>query len=44
MGGLDDDSTRDASCLAAQNIVDLHQGRWPAACVVNKDLQGQWKW
>jgi phosphoglycerate dehydrogenase-like enzyme len=44
MGGLDEDSTRDASSLAAQCIVDLYQGRWPGPCVVNKELEGQWKW
>ena len=44
MGGLDDDSARDVSNLAAQCIVDLHQGRWPEPCIVNKSLAGRWKW
>lgn len=44
MGGLDLDSQRLASSLAAQCIVDLHQGKWPEACVVNRELVGEWHW
>lgn len=44
MGGLDHDSSRDMSCLAAQCLVDLFQGRWPEACIVNRSLAPGWKW
>jgi phosphoglycerate dehydrogenase-like enzyme len=44
MGGLDEDSTTAASSLAAQCIVDLHAGKWPAGCVVNQELQANWRW
>jgi phosphoglycerate dehydrogenase-like enzyme len=44
MGGLDLDSQRLASSLAAQCIVDLYQGTWPEACVVNRELTGEWRW
>ena len=29
---------------AAQNVIDLSQGKWPAAAVVNKELEGRWDW
>jgi phosphoglycerate dehydrogenase-like enzyme len=44
MGGLDLESVRDGSVLAAQCIVDLYQGRLPEPCIVNKSLIGTWKW
>jgi D-3-phosphoglycerate dehydrogenase len=44
MGGLDGDSQHAMSRLAAQCIVDLFQGRWPEACVVNRELRDAWKW
>lgn len=44
MAGLDHESTIGMSSLAAQCIVDLYRGSWPDACVVNRDLTGQWKW
>jgi hypothetical protein len=28
---------------AAQNIIDLLDGRWPAACVVNPELKDAWR-
>ncbi|MFI4875760.1 MAG: phosphoglycerate dehydrogenase [Blastopirellula sp. JB062] len=44
MAGLDEQSLLDMSTMAAQNVVDLYQGRWPAAHIVNAaDLNG-WKW
>ncbi|MCC9609026.1 phosphoglycerate dehydrogenase [Blastopirellula sp. JC732] len=44
MGGLDEESMLAMSNMAAQNIIDLHAGRWPAECIVNgNDLNG-WKW
>lgn len=44
MGGLDHDSARDMSCLAAQCLVDLHAGKWPEPCVVNPATKGGWRW
>jgi phosphoglycerate dehydrogenase-like enzyme len=44
MGGLDLESQNATSCLAARCIVDLYQGRWPEACVVNRQLRDRWKW
>jgi D-3-phosphoglycerate dehydrogenase len=44
MGGLDFESQRDMSSMAAQCIVDLYQGRWPEGCVVNAELRPTWKW
>jgi D-3-phosphoglycerate dehydrogenase / 2-oxoglutarate reductase len=44
MGGLDWESQTAASSLAAQCIVDLYRGRWPEACVVNRELRDQYKW
>jgi D-3-phosphoglycerate dehydrogenase / 2-oxoglutarate reductase len=44
MGGLDWESQTAASNLAAQCIVDLYRGRWPEACVVNRDLRDRYKW
>ena len=44
MGGMDHDSQRATSSLAAQCIVDLYSGRWPEACVVNRQLRDRYKW
>jgi hypothetical protein len=44
MGGLDLESQRDMSTLAAQCLVDLAQGRWPEGCVVNSEIRQGWKW
>jgi phosphoglycerate dehydrogenase-like enzyme len=44
MGGLDWESQTAASNLAAQCIVDLYRGRWPEACVVNRDLRDRYQW
>jgi len=44
MGGLDVDSCAAMGNLAAQCIVDLAHGRWPEACVVNRELKGRYKW
>lgn len=44
MGGLDHESQVAMSSLAAQCIVDLHQGRWPEGCVVNESIRADWKW
>lgn len=44
MGGLDWESQTAASTLAAQCLVDLYQGRWPEACVVNRELRDRFRW
>jgi D-3-phosphoglycerate dehydrogenase / 2-oxoglutarate reductase len=44
MGGLDWESQTAASNLAAQCIVDLYRGRWPEACVVNRELRDRYRW
>jgi phosphoglycerate dehydrogenase-like enzyme len=44
MGGMDHDSQRATSSLAAQCIIDLYSGRWPEACVVNRQLRDRYKW
>jgi D-3-phosphoglycerate dehydrogenase / 2-oxoglutarate reductase len=44
MGGLDWESQTAASSLAAQCIVDLYRGRWPEACVINREIRDRYKW
>jgi D-3-phosphoglycerate dehydrogenase len=43
-GGVDEESLEAMCTLAARCVVDLHQGRWPDECVVNRELKGSWKW
>ncbi|EAQ79562.1 phosphoglycerate dehydrogenase, putative [Blastopirellula marina DSM 3645] len=44
MAGLDEQSLLDMSTMAAQNILDLYEARWPAANVVNANELNGWKW
>ncbi len=44
MGGMDCESQAATSSLAALCLVQLFQGRWPDACVVNRQLREGWKW
>ncbi len=44
IAGLDIQSQEAMATLAAQCIADLYQGRWPDACVVNRELKGRWRW
>jgi phosphoglycerate dehydrogenase-like enzyme len=44
MGGLDTESTAAMTKLAAECIVDLYKGRWPEACVVNRELRERYRW
>lgn len=44
MGGVDHDSLQGMALLAAQNVVELHEGRWPERCVVNKAVREKWRW
>ena len=40
VAGIDEESIRDMSRMAAQCVVDLSRGQWPAECVVNPQTQG----
>jgi len=44
VGGLDTRSMEAMATLAARCVVDLHRGLWPSACVVNRELEGRWRW
>jgi phosphoglycerate dehydrogenase-like enzyme len=44
IAGLDEESQHATALRAAQSIVDLCQGRWPAECVVNAELREGWRW
>lgn len=44
MAGVDELSLSDMAEVAARGIVDLYQGRWPEACIVNRDAGPNWKW
>ncbi|HEY1068310.1 MAG TPA: NAD(P)-dependent oxidoreductase, partial [Pirellulales bacterium] len=43
-GGLDTDSIRDMSTLAAQCVADLATGVWPEKCLVNNEVRSKWRW
>jgi D-3-phosphoglycerate dehydrogenase len=44
IAGTDTRSMRDMADMAATTIVQLHQNRWPADCVVNSELRDRWHW
>ncbi len=44
VAGIDTKSMSDMAVLAAQCVVALHQGQWPAGCVVNDELSQDWSW
>ena len=44
MAGMDLESEREMASMAARNIIDLHEGRWPSANVVNPEVRPTWKW
>jgi D-3-phosphoglycerate dehydrogenase len=44
IAGSDDKSQEDMGIEAADCIIKLHAGVWPAAAVVNRELQDKWKW
>jgi D-3-phosphoglycerate dehydrogenase len=43
VAALDSRAIEDMAVGAAQNIIDLLDGRWPAACVVNPELKDAWR-
>ena len=44
MAGIDERAMSDMAELAARCLVELHQGRWPTACVVNPEVAPGWRW
>jgi D-3-phosphoglycerate dehydrogenase / 2-oxoglutarate reductase len=44
MAGVDEQAMADMAEMAARCLVDLHQGRWPAQCVVNPEVAPDWRW
>jgi phosphoglycerate dehydrogenase-like enzyme len=44
IAGADEESLAMMSGLAAETILQLHQGRWPEGRVVNDQLRQGWKW
>jgi phosphoglycerate dehydrogenase-like enzyme len=44
IGGIDVKSMADMAELAARCVVSLHEGTWPAGCVVNNELEAGWRW
>ena len=44
LGGIDSKAMADMAALAATCIATLKDGRWPAGCVVNQELEQGWMW
>jgi phosphoglycerate dehydrogenase-like enzyme len=44
IGGIDTKGMADMATLAARCVVDLHEGRWPAECLVNPEIGPGWRW
>ncbi len=44
IAGGDTQSIHDMAIGAAQNIIDLHEGRWPSESLVNPDVRQGWAW
>ena len=44
VAGNDELSLVEMALEASQNIIDLHDGKWPGGSVVNRDLEGRWSW
>ena len=44
MAGMDTQSHEDMSSQAAQSIIDLYRGVWPADAVVNPAVRPGWRW
>jgi hypothetical protein len=43
-GGSDNESKFDTFKMCAESLVTLHNGGWPAECVVNLPGVTGWKW
>ncbi len=44
MAGLDERAMADMATMAARCVVDLFEGRWPEASVVNPSIAAGWRW
>ncbi len=44
IAGTDHQSMSDMAELAARTIVELYHNRWPADCIVNRELEARWRW
>lgn len=44
LAGGDIQGLNDMALAAAQNIIDLHQGKWPEGSVVNPAVRPAWRW
>jgi hypothetical protein len=44
MGGIDQTALDAMGALAAECVVKLSRGQWPAGCVVNNELEATYKW
>ena len=44
IAGNDQLSMVEMGVEAAQNIADLYEGKWPGGSVVNRELEGNWRW
>ena len=44
VAGLDELAVEEMGNEAANNIINLSQGRWPEGAVVNDDFRGKWRW
>ncbi len=44
LGGIDTLAMAAMAEAAAQNIVDLQQGRWPTGSIVNNEIRADWRW
>ena len=44
LGGLDHESQQGTLSMAAQVIIDLKEGRWPAECIRNLPGVKDWRW
>lgn len=44
VGGVDATAIEEMAESAARSIVELHEGRWPSACVVDESFRDGWRW
>ena len=44
LAGLDEESHEDTFSMAAETIIALHRGEWPAFCIQNLKNVKDWKW
>jgi len=44
IAGIDTKAMADMAEKAAEVVVALYRGEWPADCIVNNELAGAWKW